>query len=263
MITTNMLVFKSILSIVIPIIIILLVWKIYKNKKNGDISTSTEKSNSLINKPIKLVLIVVFIIILAGLMISLNIASNSQLKQATIPNENIVSNSSIENKENEQQKQYDFLDNENSTFKFTEKEAIEKLTKMMNSNINEYEKSRGKDGKTIMYTKVDYAGILSIGIKSSDMNNKVTDISVSYVASSYISDELLLEMVSKTTARFNAIILQVDVNDFISGDLSESENKKAEELKDLILKKEAIDMSFDYGGEGKVSSMSVKYSVIQ
>ena len=44
---------------------------------------------------------------------------------------------------------------------------------------------------------------------------------------------------------------------------SESENKKAEELKDLILKKEAIDMSFDYGGKGKVSSMSVKYSVIQ
>ena len=54
MITTNMLVFKSILSIVIPIIIILLVWKIYKNKKKGDISTSTEKSNSLINKYIKL-----------------------------------------------------------------------------------------------------------------------------------------------------------------------------------------------------------------
>lgn len=114
-----------------------------------------------------------------------------------------------------------------------------------------------------MYTMVDYAGILTIGIKSSDINNKVTDISVSYVASSYISDELLLEMVSKTTARINAIILQIDVNDFISGNLSESENKKAEELKDLILKKEAIDMSFDYGGKGKVSSMSVKYSVIQ
>ncbi len=203
------------------------------------------------------------IFLLSIIVIFAVLAFSSSVRQKSNLNEDIKTNNSIENKENEQQKQYDFLDNENSTFKFTEKEAIEKLTKMMNSNINEYEKSRGKDGKTIMYTKVDYAGILSIGIKSSDMNNKVTDISVSYVASSYISDELLLEMASKTTARFNAIILQVDVNDFISGDLSESENKKAEELKDLILKKEAIDMSFDYGGEGKVSSMSVKYSVIQ
>lgn len=244
-------------SIVISIIIILL---IFKNKKKEDISTSTEKSSFGVKK---IALISIPAIIVVAVIITITNNFRSPVEPSSNLKVDIETNNSTENKENEQSKHYDFLDNENSTFKFTEKEAMEKLTKMMNSNINEYEKSRGKDGKTIMYTKVDYAGILSIGIKSSDMNNKVTDISVNYVASSYISDELLLEMVSKTTARFNAIILQIDVNDFISGNLSESENKKAEELKDLILKKEAINMSFDYGGKGKVSSMSVKYSVIQ
>lgn len=244
-------------SIVISIIIILL---IFKSKKKEDISTSTEKSSFGVKK---IALISIPAIIVVAVIITITNNFHSPVEPSSNLKVDIETNNSTENKENEQSKHYDFLDNENSTFKFTEKEAMEKLTKMMNQNINSYEKSRGKDGKTIMYTMVDYAGILTIGIKSSDINNKVTDISVSYVASSYISDELLLEMVSKTTARFNAIILQIDVNNFISGDLSESEHKKAEELKDLILKKEAIDMSFDYGGEGKVSSMSVKYSVIQ
>lgn len=244
-------------SIVISIIIILL---IFKNKKKEDIATSTEKSNSGVRKIVKIELIVFLVVIV---VFSVIVAFSSTVKKNAIPEENTKLNTALDNEKANQEKQYDFLDNENSTFKFTEKEAMEKLTKMMNSNINEYEKSRGKDGKTIMYTKVDYAGILTIGIKSSDINNKITDISVSFVTNSYVSDETLLEMVSKTTARIHAIILQIDVNRFISGDLSQSEINKSEELKNLALKKEAIDFSFDYGGEGKVSSMSVKYSVIQ
>lgn len=223
-------------------------------------SNSTKKSNSKTKNIVKIELIVFLVVIV---VFSVIVAFSSTVKKNAIPEENTKLNTALDNEKANQEKRYDFLDNENSTFKFTEKEAIEKLTKMMNHNINSYEKSRGKDGKTIIYTMVDSAGILSISIKSSDINNKVTDINIHFVTNSYLSDEVLQKMVNNATGFINVLILQIDVDRAMSNDLSQSEIDKAQELADLALKEEAINISIDYGGEGKVSSMNVKYNVIQ
>ena len=216
-------------------------------------------SGNKFSKIIKIALISILAIIVVSVIIAIINSSHSPVETS--------SNSKVDI-ENEQQKHYDFLDNENLTFKFTEKEFIEKFAKIINTNVNDLSITRRTDG-FISYSKTSSsAEAMAIGVKTSKLNNKVTDIEGEYHSLvNYIDDEALNELGVRVITHIGFIILEYDEEKYASNGYSEEEKAliedKFRELTSCGGRDEGLSIKLNYGGQGQISTVKVKCSVIQ
>ena len=215
---------------------------------------------------IKLIYIIIIVIIgsiITGMIISTTTSQNGLMQKAKNAsdtyNNDVSSQQNTNAKSNQASKEYyDFIDKDYKTFNFTENELVNRYMQGKSYTSQGFERIKGTEVNTFLYTKVNIEGVQFLSITNSSTNNKVSKIELGLVVTGLNQNQL--EQYSYNM--FNNLMgtaIYPDKN-------NSNEIQKYQAILQEVLNGKSMDKGLKYTGnidkKNNVDSITVKLEVI-